>query len=78
MDPINLVVTAVALGASAGLKDTAAAAVKDAYAGLKAPLSGRAVDMSGVERKPDSAAQQGALRETLTERWWGGSARRAG
>jgi hypothetical protein len=32
VDPITLVVTAVALGASAGLKDAATQAVKDAYA----------------------------------------------
>jgi catalase (peroxidase I) len=67
MDPITLVVTAVALGASAGLKDAAAQAVKDAYAGLKRLLGGRQVDVSGVERKPDSPAQRAALQETLTD-----------
>ena len=67
MDPITLVVTAVALGASAGLKETAATAVKDSYSGLKRLLTGREVDVSGVERKPDSPAQQAALTETLTE-----------
>ena len=36
MDPITLVVTALAAGAASGFTDTAAAAVKDAYAGLKA------------------------------------------
>jgi hypothetical protein len=67
VDPITLVVTAVALGASAGLKDTAAAAVKDAYAGLKRLLARREVDVSGVERKPESPTQQAALQETLTD-----------
>ena len=67
MDPIMVVVTAVALGASAGLKDVAAQAVKDAYAGLKALLTRREVDVSGVERKPDSAAKQNSLREDLAE-----------
>lgn len=67
MDPITLVVTAVALGASAGLKDVAAQAIKDAYAGLKRLLARRAVDVSGVERKPDSPAQQAALTETLAD-----------
>lgn len=65
MDPITLVVTAVALGASAGLTDTAAQMVKDAYAGLKALLSRREVDVSAVERRPDSANKQGSLREDL-------------
>ena len=36
MDPITLVVTALAAGAASGVTDTAAAAVKDAYASLKA------------------------------------------
>jgi hypothetical protein len=67
MDPITLVVTAVALGASAGLTDTAAQVVRDAYAKLKTLLTGRAVDVSGVERKPGSDAQQAALAETLTD-----------
>ena len=36
MDPITLIVTALAAGAALGVKDTASSAVKDAYAGLKA------------------------------------------
>jgi hypothetical protein len=36
MDPITLIVTALAAGAALGVKDAASAAVKDAYAGLKA------------------------------------------
>ncbi len=36
MDPITLIVTALAAGAVLGVKDTASAAVKDSYAGLKA------------------------------------------
>lgn len=67
MDPVTLIVTAVALGASAGLKDTAATAVKDAYAALKALLGRRRVDVSGVERRPDSAAQRSALEENLAD-----------
>ncbi len=35
-DPITLIVTALATGAALGTKDTASAAVKDAYASLKA------------------------------------------
>lgn len=67
MDPVTLVVTAVALGASAGLKDTAAQAVKDAYAGLKRLLGARSVNIAGVERRPDSAAQRAALEETVAD-----------
>jgi len=36
MDPVTLIVAALAAGAALGLKDAASAAVKDAYAGLKA------------------------------------------
>jgi len=67
MDPITLVVTAVALGASAGLTETATAAIKDAYDTLKDLLSSRGVDVSGVERKPDSSTQRAALQETLAD-----------
>ncbi|MFI6290222.1 hypothetical protein ACIBEJ_01480 [Nonomuraea sp. NPDC050790] len=35
MDPVTLVVTALAAGAALGLKDTASVAVKDAYEALK-------------------------------------------
>jgi hypothetical protein len=35
MDPITIIVTALALGAAAGLKPTAEQAVQDAYAGVK-------------------------------------------
>lgn len=67
VDPITLVVAAVALGASAGLSDTVATAVKDAYATLKELLNRRDVDVSGVERQPDSTVQRDALREYLDE-----------
>ena len=36
MDPITLIVTALAAGAASGAAEAASAAVKDAYAGLKA------------------------------------------
>jgi hypothetical protein len=36
MDPITLIVTALAAGAALGMRDTASSAVKDAYTGLKA------------------------------------------
>jgi len=38
MDPVSLIVAALAAGASAALKDTAGQAVRDAYGGLKALL----------------------------------------
>ena len=67
MDPVTLIVTAVALGASAGLKDTATLAVQDAYAALKGLLRRRDIDVSGLERRPGSEAQRGALHEDLSD-----------
>ena len=67
MDPVTLVVTAVALGASAGMTETASSVIKDAYTGLKRLLTQRQVDPSGVERRPDSKAQKDALQETLAD-----------
>jgi hypothetical protein len=44
MDPITLIVTALAAGAASALQDGASAAVKDAYARLKALVSKRFAD----------------------------------
>ena len=41
MEPVTLIVTALAAGAAAGMKDTASAAVKDAYRSLKALVARR-------------------------------------
>jgi hypothetical protein len=41
MDPITLIVTALAAGSALGLKDTASSAVRDAYVGLKALVTKR-------------------------------------
>lgn len=41
MDPATAVVTALGAGAGLGVKDTASAVVKDAYAGLKGLLAQR-------------------------------------
>src|SRR5215472_17259777 len=41
MEPVTLILTALAAGAALGVKDTASAAVKDAYQGFKALVKGR-------------------------------------
>lgn len=41
MDPVSLVVAALAVGAASGVGETASAAVKDAYAGLKELVQAR-------------------------------------
>ena len=41
MDPVTLIIAALAAGAAAGLQDTAGQAVRDAYNGLKSLLQRR-------------------------------------
>ncbi len=59
------VVDAVTLGAAAGIKTVATTAVSDTYNHLKALLARREIDVSVLEREPDSAAQRAALQKTL-------------
>ena len=49
MDPITLIVTALAAGAALGVQDTASAMVKDAYACLKALVRRRLGGDPGAE-----------------------------
>ena len=49
MDPVTLVVTALAAGAALGLKDTASAAIGDAYGSLKALVTKRLADQRDGE-----------------------------
>lgn len=70
MDPITaVVVSAIAAGAVAGVGDTATQVVKDAYAGLKSVLSRKYadVDVSAVEKKPDSQPKKDSLGEDLDD-----------
>lgn len=67
MDPITLIVTALATGAAAGLKPTAERAIKDAYDGLKALIQRKydrvSVDM--LESDPASESRQAIVKEDL-------------
>ena len=67
MDPVSLIVGALAAGASAGLTETATSAVKDAYTSLRALVSrlfaGRPVAEAVVEEH--AKAPTGPYRETL-------------
>jgi hypothetical protein len=67
VDPVTLIVTAVALGASAGLTEAASTAVRGHVRGVEDLAHRAAGRCVGVERKPDSAAQRAALREALTD-----------
>ena len=69
MDPITMIVLALAAGAAAGLKPVAEQAVKDAYTGVKALIQRKyaEVDLTALERKPDSEAKRESVREDLTD-----------
>ena len=58
MDPISLIIAALAAGAIAGVKDTAGQAVKDAYTGLKALLRRRFAGNRKAEAALDQAERQ--------------------
>lgn len=72
MDPLTLIVTALATGAAVALKSVAEQAVKDAYAGLKQLILDQYGDkgdvttaVASVEAKPESEARQALLKEEL-------------
>ncbi len=67
MEPINAIVTALALGAAAAAKDVASQAIKDAYAGLKQLIARRypKVSLKQLERAPGSKSRRGVVEEDL-------------
>jgi len=75
MDPISLIVAALAAGAAEAAQPTATQAVKDAYTGLKAIISRKlggqpnAEDLGaavkGVEKKPADPARKQVLEDEL-------------
>jgi hypothetical protein len=64
MDPASLIELALVAGAAAGAKDTASAAVKDAYAGLKAIVKSR---FAGRPRAELVLAEHEAAPQTAKE-----------
>ncbi len=72
MDPISVVLAALAAGATAATKDTASQAVKDAYAGLKALVkkhfAGKPqAEMALAEYEKDEDTWQKPLQKSLVE-----------
>ena len=69
MEPVTAIVTALALGAAAGLKDTATQAVKDGYASLKTRIQQKyaRVNLELLEAAPDSKSQQAVVEEDLAK-----------
>jgi hypothetical protein len=70
MEPVSLLLTALALGAKAALQETASAAVKDAYSGLKTLIVrkfGAKPSIDSLEQKPESKTKRAAAEEDLAE-----------
>jgi hypothetical protein len=69
MDPVTLIVAALAAGAAAGLKPTAEQAVMDAYAGVKAFIQSKypSLNLEPLEQKPESEAKQASTAEDLAD-----------
>ncbi|MEZ0075371.1 hypothetical protein [Planotetraspora sp. GP83] len=73
MEPLSLVLAALAAGATAGLSDTASAAVKDAYEGLRGLIARKLGDGDGddaelVEYEADPSEENAAvLRARIAE-----------
>lgn len=70
MDPVTLLVSTLALGATAALRETAGDAVKDAYAGLKSLIVkkfGSQPALDALEHKPESVKKREAAEEDLVE-----------
>ncbi|MCT9933803.1 hypothetical protein N5079_26670 [Planotetraspora sp. A-T 1434] len=71
MEPLSLVLAALAAGATAGLSDTASAAVKDAYEGLRGLIArklGDGDDAELVEYEADPSEENAAvLRARIAE-----------
>jgi hypothetical protein len=67
MDPITLIVTALALGAAAGVQETAGQVVKDAYAGLKALVKRKyeRVSVEVLENDPADETRQAIVKTDL-------------
>jgi len=67
MDPITIIVIALATGAAAGLKPTAENVIKDTYTGIKTLIRRRygRVDLDVLETDPASQARQDVIKEEL-------------
>src|SRR5690349_20039546 len=72
MEPITLILSALAAGALGGVREEATAAVKDAYAGLNRPVAARfagkpSAEVSLAEHAEDPDTWQAPLAKSLTE-----------
>lgn len=71
MEPVTLIATAVAIGASEGARETTKQAIGDAYAVLKNWISSKyrsvTADVEGLEQEPDEALRRALLEKKLAQ-----------
>lgn len=69
MEPVTIVVAALAAGATAAIKSTAEQAIKDAYASFKEMIQRKygITSVEALEHKPDSKPKQLSVQEDLTD-----------
>lgn len=69
MDPITIIVMALAAGAAAGAKSTVEQAIKDSYVGIKAIIQRKysSVTLTSLENKPESKIQRDSVQEALQD-----------
>lgn len=71
MDLASIIVTALVLGAAAGVKSVAEQSIKDCYEGLKSLLKARypsvSVDIELLEQKPSSPGRRRVVEEILVD-----------
>jgi hypothetical protein len=71
MEPITAIVTALTLGAAAGLKGTTEQLIKDGYTTLKTLLKSKfpqaSTSVDQLEHAPDSKARRAVVEEDLTK-----------
>lgn len=65
MEPVNVLVTALASGAAAALKPTAEAVIRELYEGLRSLIKRKynSVNVAELEKKPDSDVKRASLAE---------------
>ena len=69
MDPLSVIVTALATGGAAAFKDTTEAVIKDLYAGLKTLIARKyaSFNVAELEKKPESEIKRASTAEDLKE-----------
>lgn len=71
MDPVTLVVAAIAIGASDGLRDTTKTAISDTYSALKGWIASKygsvSAEVAGLEQEPEEELRHQLVAKKLSQ-----------